>query len=167
MSTTKIPRPDLVRQLEGSFSWIDHRIKWFWEDMSPAELLLYFFLVSTSDAAGCSWYSSRQICKILKIGPATLISARGTLEQRLLIAANKDEFSGRTIYQVLPLPIDKNVSVEIPIKPKIQKNSGKPKQDEAPQSELAQEAARAVAPEERVSRNLKHLENIQNLLKNS
>jgi hypothetical protein len=116
---TQLPRPDRLRQIEGGFGAIDHRIRFFWDDLSREELLLYFFLCTTSNEQGCSWYSTRKICKILKIGPATLIRARQTLEQRRLIATQKDDLSQRTIYQVLPLPIDKNVTIEIPIKPKI------------------------------------------------
>lgn len=119
MDRTQLPRPDRLRQIEGGFGWIDHRIRYFWDDLSREELLLYFFLCTTSNETGCSWYSSRKICNILKIGPATLIRARQILEQRRLIATKKDDLSQRTIYQVLPLPIDTNVKIEVPIKPKI------------------------------------------------
>ena len=127
MASPKIPKPDHIRKLEAPFCWIDQRFKWFWEELSREELLLYFFLVSTGNADGCSWYSSRKICRILKIGPATLIRARGTLEQRLLIATDKDELSNRTVYQVLPLPIEENVRIQIPIKPSVAKKPEKTK----------------------------------------
>lgn len=119
MDRTQLPRPDRLRQIEGGFGWVDHRLRYFWDELSREELLLYFFLCTTSNEQGCSWYSTRKICKILKIGPATLIRARQILEQRRLIATKKDDLSQRTIYQVLPLPIEKNVTIEVPIKPKI------------------------------------------------
>ena len=157
MDSSQAPRPDMIRQIQGGFGWIDHKFKWFWDDLSREELLLYFFLATTSNEFGCSWYSSRKICKILKIGPATLIRARQTLEQRRLIATKKDELSQRTIYQVLPLPIDKNVSVEIPIKPNV---------DRKPQPSQKQTLQPAVSQEQQ-SLNMKNLERIQSLLKDT
>jgi hypothetical protein len=103
---------------------VDHRIKWFWDDMSREELLLYFFLVSTSNVEGCSWYSTRQITKVLKIGPATMIKARETLEERKLIATRKDELSGRTVYQMLPLPMIVEDRKEVPYKKEVKKKGG-------------------------------------------
>jgi hypothetical protein len=156
LGNPKAPKPDLVRQPEGRYGWVDHRFKWFWEELSREELLLYYFLITTSNAEGCSWYSSRKICKILKIGPATLIRARQTLEQRRLIATDKDELSQRTIYQVLPLPIDENVRIQIPLKPTIEKETGPKTKDKNPASDF----------DERHTSNIRNIEKIQNLLKN-
>jgi len=118
MDRPKPPKPEKIRQMTAghSFGWVDHRIKWFWEDMSREEILLYFFLITVSNEQGCSWWSSRKITKILKIGPAYLQRAREMLEKRNLIAVRKDEMSQRTIYQLLPLPIEENVRIEIPMK---------------------------------------------------
>ena len=99
--------------------------------MSQAELLLYFFLATNANEQGCSWWSSRKICKVLKIGPATLIKARETLEQRRLIATTKDEIGQRTIYQVLPLPIMTNDKIEVPYKPLLKKTPVVPQQASA------------------------------------
>ncbi len=110
--------------------------------MAQEEMLLYFFLCAASNHEGCSWWSTRQITKKLKIGPATLIRARKTLEERGLIATRQDEFSQRTIYQVLPLPIEvireqieipriKQVSKPAPGKGKATaKDSAEPEKDE-------------------------------------
>lgn len=158
MNTPKPPRPDTIRAIERGFGWIDHRFKWFWEDLAQGELLLYFFLATTSNEQGCSWWSNRKICKVLKVGPATLIRARQTLEQRRLIATTKDPLSQRIIYQVLPLPIDQNVRIEIPIKPSVQKKSPKKPADKA--------KTRAVATEDdRRSSNLKNLQKMQQMLR--
>ena len=157
MAAPKAPKPDQIRKLEGPFCWIDHRFKWFWEELSREELLLYFFLVTTGNADGCSWYSSRKICKVLKIGPATLIRARETLEQRRLICSSTDELSNRTIYQVLPLPIEENVRIQIPIKPTVQKKPAEPK--------YRTEDSAAPAQVEQHSMNMMNLERIQDFLK--
>jgi hypothetical protein len=154
LGTPKAPKPDLVRQPEGRYGWVDHRFKWFWEELSREELLLYYFLITTSNIEGCSWYSSRKICKVLKIGPATLIRARQTLEQRRLIATNKDELSQRTIYQVLPLPIDENARIQIPLKPTVEKNPApKPVEQSMDSSNQQQQL------------NIRNIEKIQGLLK--
>jgi len=97
------------------FSWIDVRIKDFMDVMTQEELLLYFFLISASNEQGVSWWSSRAITKKMKIGPASLIRARRMLEERGLISTRQDEFSQRTIYQLLDLPIEIiRDSIEIP-----------------------------------------------------
>lgn len=158
MGAREIPKPDLVRSPEGGFAWVDHRIKMFWDEMSREELLLYFFLISTSNATGCSWYSSRQITKILKIGPETLIRARETLERRRLIATKKDELSQRIVYQVLPLPVEENQDrLQIPYKPKIEKKPLK--------SSRKKESGSDRAPETQHSLNIQNLEKIQDFLK--
>jgi hypothetical protein len=110
-----LPRPNDVRKMVPPFTWIDVRIKDFMDVMTQEELLLYFFLLSASNEQGASWWSSRQITKKIKIGPASLIRARRMLEERGLIATRQDEFSQRTIYQVLDLPIVTiRTSLEIP-----------------------------------------------------
>ncbi len=97
------------------FAWFDKRVEWFWDDMTQHELLLYFYLVTVGDMqTGCSCHSSREITRVLKIGPSSLIKARKRLVKRRVIAVSKDELSNRTIYQVLPLPILENDRIDIP-----------------------------------------------------
>lgn len=157
MAAPKTPRPDKIRQPDRGFSWIDQRFRHFWEDLSREELLLYFFLVTTGNHEGVSWYSVRNICKVLKIGHATLQRARETLEQRLLIATEKDEFRNCIVYQVLPLPIDENVRIEIPIKPTVQKKPVKDKK--MPAGEVAQ-----ADGSDQYLVNMRNLERMKNLL---
>lgn len=146
------PQPDRIRQLAGGFGWVDHRIKWFWDDMSREELLLYFFLVSVSNEQGCSWYSTRQITRVLKIGNHTMMKARETLEERKLIATRKDEMSGRTVYQLLPLPMVVEDRKEVPYKKEVKKKGGwAPEQ--APAAEMTSE--------EQHEKGLRWLEEIQ------
>ena len=93
-------RPDRVRSITGSFSWIDHRIlsKGFLLAMSKHEILLYFFLVLVGDKNGVSFYSYDKICQFLKIIPDEFVRARDLLIKKSLIAFHQG------LYQVLQIP---------------------------------------------------------------
>lgn len=98
---SKVPiRPDRLRRISGSFSWIDHRIlsEGFLLSMSGDEILLYFFLVLVGDKNGISYYSYEKICQLLKIEPDEFVNARDLLMDRSLIAYKQGRF------QVLQLP---------------------------------------------------------------
>jgi hypothetical protein len=155
------PRPDKVRQLGGfPFAWLDVRIKDFMDAMTQEELLLYFFLLSAGNEQGCSWWSTRQITKKLKIGPASLIRSRRMLEERNLIATRQDEFSQRTIYQLLDLPIETiRESIEIPKIKEVQKTSGSRRKVSGKTEDSATDEAREVG--------FKFLEEIGKKLNNS
>lgn len=92
--------PERIRQISGSFSWIDHRIltDGFLTAMSRDEMLLYFFLVLVGDKNGVSFYSYDKICQLLKIELDEYIQARNLLLKRSLIAFQQGRF------QVLALP---------------------------------------------------------------
>ena len=62
MVQKRILRPERVRSISGGFSFIPHRFlnEGFISLLSPAELLLYFFLVLASDSNGLSYYS--EVC---------------------------------------------------------------------------------------------------------
>jgi hypothetical protein len=100
MSIKKLLRPERIRKIEGSFSWIDHRFitGGFLEDLSTLEMLLYFFLVTVSDRNGLSFYHEDRIASLLKIDLASLGKAREGLVQRSLLAYEPP------LYQVLSLP---------------------------------------------------------------
>jgi len=89
-----------IRTIDGSFSWIDHRLitEGFLDELSTIEILLYFFLVSVSDRYGVSFYRDDRICRILKINLSTLGPAREGLRHRSLLAYKFP------VYQVLALP---------------------------------------------------------------
>jgi len=91
-----------VRKINGSFSWIDHRLisGGFLNDMSSEEILLYFFLVSVSDRHGISFYYDDRICRILKIDLESLGQAREGLIYRSLLVYKYP------VYQVLSLPFE-------------------------------------------------------------
>ena len=89
-----------IRNISGSFSWIDHRLLsgGFLNAMTSDEILLYFFLLLVGDRNGVSFYSYDKICQLLKIDVDRFIAARNQLAQKSLIATD----NGR--YQVLQLP---------------------------------------------------------------
>jgi hypothetical protein len=95
------PRPDRIRSIHGSFSWIDHRFlrQGFDQGLTRLEKLLYFVLVAVSNSDGVSFYSDERLAEVLEIRHShELTGARSELVARDLIAF-KDG-----IYQVLELP---------------------------------------------------------------
>src|SRR5499433_4476405 len=95
------PRPDRLRSIRGSFSWIDHRFlrEGFDQGLTRLEKLLYFVLVAVSNQDGVSFYSDARLEELLDIRfPHELDGAREELVARDLIA-----YEGG-IYQVLDLP---------------------------------------------------------------
>lgn len=95
------PRPDRIRSIQGSFSWIDHRFlrQGFDQGLTRLEKLLYFVLVAVSNQEGVSFYSDRRLGEFLDIRyPHELVGARRELVARDLIAYAEG------IYQVLELP---------------------------------------------------------------
>lgn len=93
-------RPDRIRRIDGSFSWIDHRIisGGFLCSMTKHEILLYFFLVLVGDKNGISFYGYDKICNILKIVPDEFVNAWKNLVNKSLIAYEDGRF------QVLQIP---------------------------------------------------------------
>lgn len=95
------PRPDRMRRIGGSFSWIDHRFlrEGFDEGLTRLEKLLYFVLIAVSNRDGVSFYSDPRLQELLEIRyPHELSGARDELAARDLIAFQEG------IYQVLQLP---------------------------------------------------------------
>jgi hypothetical protein len=96
------PRPDRIRSIRGSFSWIDHRFlrQGFDQGLTRLEKLLYFVLVAVANQDGVSFYSDQRLAEQLDIRyPHELTGARAELVARDLIA-----YQGG-IYQVLQLPL--------------------------------------------------------------
>ena len=95
------PRPDRIRSIVGSFSWIDHRFfrQGFDQGLTRLEKLLYLVLVAVSNRDGVSFYSDERLGELLDISfPHELTGARAELVARDLIAFENG------IYQVLDLP---------------------------------------------------------------
>lgn len=94
------PRPDRIRSICGSFSWIDHRFfrQGFDQGLTRLEKLLYLVLVAISNREGVSFYSDERLGELLDIRHRhELTSAREELVARDLIAFEEG------VYQVLAL----------------------------------------------------------------
>jgi len=102
MITKHLLRPQRLRQIPASFSWVDHRL--VRHDYLPradhGAWALYLFLVTVADAQGLSYYSDRSIGRYLKMDAVQLSAARQQLVQADLLAYQKP------LYQVLALPED-------------------------------------------------------------
>jgi hypothetical protein len=97
----KPPKPDRIRSIQGSFSWIDHRFlrQGFDQGLTRLEKLLYFVLVAISNRDGVSFYSDERLAEILEVRHShELTAARRELTNRGLIAFEEG------VYQVLSLP---------------------------------------------------------------
>ena len=93
-------RPQRLRHIPPSFSWVDHRLVRH-EHLARADhsaWTLYLFLVTVADAQGLSFYSDAAVCRRLTMDQMTLSAARRQLVQVDLIAYRKP------LYQVLSLP---------------------------------------------------------------
>jgi len=106
MITKHLLRPQRLRQIPASFSWVDHRL--VRHDYLPradhGAWALYLFLVTVADVQGLSYYSDRAIGRHLKMDAIQLSAARQQLVQADLLAYQKP------LYQVLALPEDSNTS---------------------------------------------------------
>jgi len=116
MISRKPINPNCIRQITGSFSWIDHRLlsDGFLSAMTAEEILLYFFLTLVGDKNGVSFYGYDKICQFLKMDVDRFIRARDLLIDKSLIACENGRF------QVLQLP--KKVKTPIIIKQVIPRN---------------------------------------------
>jgi len=92
-------RPDRIRQIPVSFSWVDHRLvrEHFIGRCGHSARALYLFLLTVADAEGLSCYSDNSLCRHLQLQAMELKAARQQLVQADLIAYQKP------LYQVLSL----------------------------------------------------------------
>ena len=98
--TCKHPlRPDRLRRIPPSFSWVDHRLirEPHLRGCNPCAWALYLFLITVADSQGLSYYSDASASRILQVDPVALTHARQQLLQSQLIAYRKP------LYQVLDL----------------------------------------------------------------
>jgi len=93
-------RPDRLRQIPTSFSWVDHRLVRhdYLRRAEPRAWALYLFLTTVADVHGLSYYSDASIGRHLNLDAPALTAARHQLIQADLIAYQKP------LYQVLALP---------------------------------------------------------------
>ena len=100
-------RPDRLRQIPPTFSWIDHRLlrQNRLRSCEPRAWALYLFLVGAADVQGLSYYSDASIARHLNCDITSLSAARQQLLDADLIAFTKP------LYQVLAL------SESLPVSP--------------------------------------------------
>ncbi len=110
MITKHLLRPERLRHIPPSFSWVDHRLvrHHYLPCADHSAWSLYLFLVTVADVQGLSYYSDRAIGRHLKMDAVALSAARQQLVQADLIAYQKP------LYQVLALPEDPKSSVALP-----------------------------------------------------
>ena len=107
-------RPDRLRHIPTSFSWVDHRLVRhdYLRRAEPRAWALYLFLVTVGDVHGLSYYSDAAIGRHLNLDAAALAAARQQLIQADLIAYRKP------LYQVLALP-EEDRSAAAPTAPRL------------------------------------------------
>ena len=100
-------RPQRLRRIPPSFSWVDHRLvrHHYLPRADHSAWALYLFLLTVADVQGLSFYSDRAIGQHLKMDAVALSAARQQLVQVDLIAYQKP------LYQVLALPEDPKASI--------------------------------------------------------
>ena len=100
MIIKRLLRPDRVRQVPESFSWVDHRLvrQNCLARCDCHAWALYFFITVVGDVQGLSFYCDASIARQLKLNLAQVAAAREQLFASGLISYQKP------IYQVLALP---------------------------------------------------------------
>jgi hypothetical protein len=99
MIIKRLLRPNRLRQIPSSFSWVDHRLirHHHLRACDHRAWALYLFLVTVGDAQGLSYYSEAALGRQLKLDSLQLALAREQLELAGLVAYQKP------LYQVLAL----------------------------------------------------------------
>lgn len=106
MIAKRLLRPDRLRQIPTSFSWVDHRLVRhdYLRRADHRAWALYLLLVTVADSQGLSYYSDAAITRRLRLDLVELSAARQQLVQADLLAYQKP------LYQVLALPEDPTIS---------------------------------------------------------
>lgn len=96
-------RPQRLRHIPPSFSWVDHRLvrHEYLARAGHSAWTLYLFLVTVADVQGLSFYSDAAVGRHLALDQVSLSAARQQLIRADLIAYRKP------LYQVLSLPEDR------------------------------------------------------------
>ena len=106
MKKYHIPQPKNIRNIRGSFAWIDHRLMrdGFIEVMTHDDMVLYLFLVLAADKNGVSFYRKEKICEAVSLDYNQFEIARDRLVDMSLIAFESySVLSPNGYYQVLPI----------------------------------------------------------------
>lgn len=107
-------RPDRLRQIPPSFSWVDHRLvrRDLLRHSDHRAWALYLFLLTVADAEGLSYYSDLALGRHLNLDSLGLSTARQQLIQADLLAYQKP------LYQVLALPEDTHAPMALSTAPR-------------------------------------------------
>lgn len=102
-----VPVPDRIRKIDGSFAWLDHRLRrdGHLERLTREDICLYVFLVLAADRDGVSYYRKEKMCQALGVSWEQFEIARERLIERNYIAfASYRPGDINGYHQVLPLP---------------------------------------------------------------
>jgi hypothetical protein len=106
MKKYHIPQPKNIRNIKGSFAWIDHRLirNGFLDRMTHEDILLYLFLVLVADKNGVSFYRKEKICEILSLEYNQFEIAKDRLiDMKLIAFEGYSALSPNGYYQILPI----------------------------------------------------------------
>jgi len=106
MKKYHIPQPQRIRNIKGSFAWIDHRImrNGFMETMTHQDIALYLFFILVADKNGVSFYRKEKICQAVSLDFTRFEIAKDRLINMKLIAFESySVLSPNGYYQVLPI----------------------------------------------------------------
>ena len=88
MKKYHIPQPKNIRNIKGSFAWIDHRLirNGFINVMTHNDIVLYLFLILAADKNGVSFYRKEKMCETMSLDYNQFEVARDRLITMKLIA---------------------------------------------------------------------------------
>ncbi len=106
MKKYHIPQPKNIRNIKGSFAWIDHRLmrNGFLKVMIHDDMVLYLFLILAADRNGVSFYRKEKICEAVSLDFSQFEIAKDRLINMKLIAfEGYSVLSPNGYYQILPI----------------------------------------------------------------
>ena len=106
MKKYHIPQPKNIRNIKGSFAWLDHRLmrNGFLEVMTHDDIVLYLFLILAADRNGVSFYRKEKICEAVSLDFSQFEIAKDRLVNMKLVAfEGYSVLSPNGYYQVLPI----------------------------------------------------------------
>ena len=106
MKKYHIPQPKNIRNIKGSFAWIDHRLmrNGFLDVMTHQDTVLYLFLILVADKNGVSFYRKEKICEAVSLDFNQFEIARDRLvSMKLIVFESYSVLSPNGYYQILPI----------------------------------------------------------------
>jgi hypothetical protein len=101
-----IPQPKKIRNIKGSFAWIDHRLirNGFLDVMTHEDVVLYLFLVLVADKNGVSFYRKEKICEAVSLDYNQFeITKDRLINMKLIAFEGYSALSPNGYYQILPI----------------------------------------------------------------